>query len=68
MTHSDSFEEKVREAIANPKNLGKMEDADAVGTVGGACPPDSSDGIGIFHFSEVFGIRNGFTNLFFKGV
>ena len=25
MTHSDSFEEKVREAIANPKNLGKME-------------------------------------------
>ena len=32
------------------------------------CPPDSSDGIGIFHFSEVFGIRNGFTNLFFKGV
>jgi len=36
MTHSDSFEEKVREAIANPKNLGKMEDADAVGTVGGA--------------------------------
>ena len=36
MTHSDSFEEKVREAIANPKNLGKMEDADSVGTVGGA--------------------------------
>ena len=29
-----SFEEKVREAIANPKNLGEMKSADAVGTVG----------------------------------
>ena len=29
-----SFEQKVREAIANPRNLGEMEGADAVGTVG----------------------------------
>jgi len=27
-------EEKIREAIANPANLGEMEDADAMGTVG----------------------------------
>jgi len=33
---SDAFQEKVEEAIRNPKNLGKMEDADSVGTVGGA--------------------------------
>lgn len=33
---SDSFEEKVRDAIANPKNMGEMSDADAVGTVGSA--------------------------------
>jgi NifU-like protein involved in Fe-S cluster formation len=29
-----SFEEKVREALANPKNQGEIADADAVGTVG----------------------------------
>ena len=29
-----NFEEKVREAIANPKNVGEMEAADAIGTVG----------------------------------
>ena len=28
------FQEKVRQAIANPKNIGEMEAADAVGTVG----------------------------------
>jgi nitrogen fixation NifU-like protein len=33
---SDTFQKKIEEAIRNPKNLGKMEDADAVGTVGGA--------------------------------
>ena len=33
---SDAFQKKVEEAIRNPKNLGKMEDADSVGTVGGA--------------------------------
>lgn len=30
----DDFEERLREAIANPKNMGEMADADAVGTVG----------------------------------
>jgi NifU-like protein involved in Fe-S cluster formation len=29
-------EEKIAEAIRNPKNLGEMKDADAVGTVGSA--------------------------------
>ncbi len=33
---SDSFEDKVQNAIANPKNMGEMSDADAVGTVGSA--------------------------------
>jgi len=32
----DSFEEKVQDAIANPKNMGEMADADSVGTVGSA--------------------------------
>ncbi len=34
------FEEKVREALAAPKNQGEMTDADAVGTVGS---PDCGD-------------------------
>ncbi len=29
-----SFENKVKEALANPRNQGELEDADAVGTVG----------------------------------
>jgi NifU-like protein involved in Fe-S cluster formation len=29
-----SFDDKVREALANPKNQGEIPDADAVGTVG----------------------------------
>lgn len=33
---SDSFEDKVQNAIANPRNMGEMSDADAVGTVGSA--------------------------------
>ena len=33
---TDAFQQKVEEAMRNPKNLGEMEDADAVGTVGGA--------------------------------
>lgn len=37
---SDDLHERVREAIANPKNLGEMENADAVGTVGS---PDCGD-------------------------
>lgn len=32
----DSFEEKARQALANPRNVGEMEDADAVGTAGSA--------------------------------
>ena len=36
----ESFEEKVRDAIANPRNMGEMSDADAVGTVGS---PDCGD-------------------------
>jgi nitrogen fixation NifU-like protein len=34
------FEEKVREALASPKNQGEIADADAVGTVGS---PDCGD-------------------------
>ena len=30
----DSFEAKVKEALANPRNQGELENADAVGTVG----------------------------------
>ncbi len=33
---NDDLESKINEAIANPKNLGEMSDADAVGTVGSA--------------------------------
>lgn len=36
----DSFEDKVREALAHPKNQGELADADAVGTVGS---PDCGD-------------------------
>ena len=39
-TESDEFEEKVRDAIANPQNMGEMSDADSVGTVGS---PDCGD-------------------------
>ncbi len=34
------FEDKARQALANPQNVGEMEDADAVGTVGS---PDCGD-------------------------
>ena len=37
---SDSTEEKIRQAIARPMNMGEMADADAVGTVGN---PDCGD-------------------------
>ena len=33
---SDDIEAKIEAAIKNPKNLGEMKDADAVGTVGSA--------------------------------
>src|SRR3954464_4893630 len=32
----NDFEKKVADALANPKNLGEMENADAVGTAGSA--------------------------------
>ena len=31
---SDDLESKIEEAIKNPRNLGEMKDADAIGTVG----------------------------------
>ena len=37
---SDSLQQRIHEAIANPKNLGELPDADAVGTVGS---PDCGD-------------------------
>jgi len=37
---TEEFEEKIRDAIANPKNMGEMADADSVGTVGS---PDCGD-------------------------
>ncbi|MEO0416363.1 MAG: iron-sulfur cluster assembly scaffold protein, partial [Verrucomicrobiota bacterium] len=37
---SDDVETKIQEAIANPQNMGEMEDADSVGTVGS---PDCGD-------------------------
>jgi nitrogen fixation NifU-like protein len=33
---SDDLEAKIEEAIKNPRNLGEMKDADAIGTVGSA--------------------------------
>lgn len=36
----DTFDDKVRDALANPKNQGELADADAVGTVGS---PDCGD-------------------------
>lgn len=34
MNQDDSLQQRVEDAIRNPKNLGEMEGADAVGTVG----------------------------------
>jgi nitrogen fixation NifU-like protein len=33
---NDELESKIEEAIKNPRNLGEMKDADAIGTVGSA--------------------------------
>jgi nitrogen fixation NifU-like protein len=33
---NDDLQQRIHDAIANPKNLGEMEDADSVGTVGSA--------------------------------
>lgn len=37
---SENFEEKVRDVLKNPQNVGEMSDSDAVGTVGS---PDCGD-------------------------
>ncbi len=37
---SDDLQQKIHDAIANPKNVGEMENADSVGTVGS---PDCGD-------------------------
>lgn len=37
---NENLQERIQEAIANPKNLGEMQGADAVGTVGS---PDCGD-------------------------
>ncbi len=37
---NSDFEERVREALRNPRNVGEIQDADAVGTVGS---PDCGD-------------------------
>src|SRR6201992_420081 len=37
---SDDLQQRIHESIANPKNLGEMENADSVGTVGS---PDCGD-------------------------
>ena len=37
---TEDFEDRAREALANPQNVGEMEDADSVGTVGS---PDCGD-------------------------
>lgn len=36
MSEPNDLEKRIREAIQNPRNLGEMEEADAVGTVGSA--------------------------------
>src|SRR5450755_2495012 len=33
---SDDLQQRIHDAIANPKNIGEMENADSVGTVGSA--------------------------------
>src|SRR5258707_12483789 len=37
---SEDLQQKIHDAIANPKNIGEMENADSVGTVGS---PDCGD-------------------------
>jgi nitrogen fixation NifU-like protein len=37
---SDSLQQRIQEAFANPKNVGELADADAIGTVGS---PDCGD-------------------------
>lgn len=35
-SNNDNLQDRIQQAIANPKNLGEMQGADAVGTVGSA--------------------------------
>lgn len=50
-----NFEEKAREALANPQNVGEMTDADTVGTVGS---PDCGDMVRMWlKFTEKDGKR-----------
>ncbi len=54
-TDSTEFESRVRDAIANPQNMGEMADADAVGTVGSS---DCGDMVRLFlKFTEKDGKR-----------
>ena len=47
---SDDFNDKIQDAIANPQNMGEMEDADSVGTVGS---PECGDMVRLWlKFSE----------------
>lgn len=47
---SDEFNDKIQDAIANPMNMGEMEDADSVGTVGS---PECGDMVRLWlKFSE----------------
>ncbi len=47
---SDNFNDKIQDAIANPMNMGEMEDADSVGTVGS---PECGDMVRLWlKFSE----------------
>ncbi|MEM9481285.1 MAG: iron-sulfur cluster assembly scaffold protein [Verrucomicrobiota bacterium] len=47
---SDDFEKNIQDAIANPKNMGEMADADSEGTVGS---PDCGDMVRMWlKFSE----------------
>src|SRR5438552_788547 len=40
MNEKSNIEQRIRDAIQNPQNLGEMENADAIGTVGS---PDCGD-------------------------
>src|SRR5262245_13440939 len=52
---SEDLQQRIHDAIANPKNLGEMENADSVGTVGS---PDCGDMLRMWvKFKEVNGKR-----------
>jgi len=46
----DDFNDRIQDAIANPKNMGEMDDADSIGTVGS---PECGDMVRLWlKFSE----------------